>query len=429
MESEYPLDNEAPEEKFGSFVAESAELNQLIKTLMQELDQRTNDKIFERITTILGKYQEQPQLLDPHMEHLVTTLMSLVRQNFDDPLFLSHLCKIIYVLAKVRGYKTVEKFFPHEVADFEPTLQLIQKQDQNDFNTWETRYVLLLWFSVLVLLPFDISRIDSNLEKEPLIDRIVSLGKSYLRDSGKTREAAAILLSRALTRPDFGLKQLPAFLAWCNEVITAEAKDTFLITGVVNALAAIFMRGKRQELLDKIPMIYENLNKINSSSATHRKLYIKLIQRIGLTFMKPRIARWRYQRGNRSLLQSLGKAGTKTEAKEETEDDDLEEDIPEEIEDIIGRLLEGLKDKDTVVRWSAAKGIGRITNNLPKALGDEIVASVLELFSIGEGDSAWHGGCLALAELSRRGLLLPKRLEDVVPLIVKVKLHNFCGVL
>jgi tubulin-specific chaperone D len=46
------------------------------------------------------------------------------------------------------------------------------------------------------------------------------------------------------------------------------------------------------------------------------------------------------------------------------------------------------------VRWSAAKGIGRITNRLPKALGDDVVGSLLECFSVGEGDSAWHGGCL-----------------------------------
>lgn len=33
----------------------------------------------------------------------------------------------------------------------------------------------------------------------------------------------------------------------------------------------------------------------------------------------------------------------------------------EQLETIIQLLLEALKDEDNVVRWSAAKGLGRIT--------------------------------------------------------------------
>lgn len=52
-------------------------------------------------------------------------------------------------------------------------------------------------------------------------------------------------------------------------------------------------------------------------------------------------------------------------------------------------------------RWSAAKGVGRVTGRLPKEMGDEVVASVLEIFTRRDSDAAWHGGCLALAELGR----------------------------
>jgi HEAT repeat protein len=69
---------------------------------------------------------------------------------------------------------------------------------------------------------------------------------------------------------------------------------------------------------------------------------------------------------------------------------DLEEDedydIPPEMEEIIGLLLDGLRDKDTIVRWSSAKGIGRITERLPKELGDEVVQGVIDLFSFTESD-------------------------------------------
>lgn len=40
-----------------------------------------------------------------------------------------------------------------------------------------------------------------------------------------------------------------------------------------------------------------------------------------------------------------------------------------------------------------------MTGRLPQDLADQVVGSVLELFNPREGDGAWHGGCLALAEL------------------------------
>jgi HEAT repeat protein len=167
-----------------------------------------------------------------------------------------------------------------------------------------------------------------------------------------------------------------------------------------------------------------------------RKLKTKLTQRVGLCYLKPKIASWRYKRGNRSLRQNLeGNSGGIVSASQpgtmmETEDD---EDVPESLETIIEILLLGLRDKDTIVRWSAAKGVGRITQRLPQELAEDVIGSLLELFEENTfinksnqldlsavSDHTWHGASLAIAELARRGLLLPERLEETIPWIVKV---------
>ncbi|KAL8163095.1 UNVERIFIED_CONTAM: hypothetical protein K2H54_008023 [Gekko kuhli] len=165
---------------------------------------------------------------------------------------------------------------------------------------------------------------------------------------------------------------------------------------------------------------FDNLKLSESNQTLLRKLGVKLVQRLGLTFLKPKVAKWRYQRGFRSLAANLqfsaggAVAQKKINATAVTEEENEEEeyDIPGEVEHVVEQLLIGLKDKDTIVRWSAAKGIGRLTGRLPKELADDVVGSVLECFSFQETDNSWHGGCLALAELGRRGLLLPSRLSE-----------------
>jgi hypothetical protein len=55
--------------------------------------------------------------------------------------------------------------------------------------------------------------------------------------------------------------------------------------------------------------------------------------------------------------------------------------VPPELEDVVDQLLTGLNDVDTVVRWSAAKGLGRITERLPRECADDVVGAIMELFT------------------------------------------------
>ncbi|CAM9467497.1 unnamed protein product, partial [Hapterophycus canaliculatus] len=280
------------------------------------------------------------------------------------------------------------------------------------------------------------------------------------------RDAAAACLSSLLTRPDMEASHLRRFLEWSASVlerVTAEGragqvglnKLAFLVMGVMATLAALFKQGHRSKLIDLIPVVFYpvvGLAELGPGQTLLRKMLVKLLQRLGTTFVPPRVVTWRYRRGQRSLLQEVkaqgggegkggesqqqqqqqqqqqllqkgeggdggaadgegvaGEAGGRAErdgGKAEAEVDAVMEeeedvDVPEELEDIVEALLCGLRDRDTVVRWSAAKGIGRITERLPQDLADDVVCGVLDLIVEAEWDGAWHGACLALAELAR----------------------------
>jgi len=404
---------------------ESEEVFGIIRDLGTTIeDKQLHEVAVERFRHVLDWYQEQPHLLDPHLEPLLGLLVDQIRRDAAGPL-LHATATLTAHLFKVRGPKVVVKYLPHEVDDLERVVTVVAAQDPTDTTSWETRYILLLWLSIIAMIPFDISRFDSG-SQEPMAARLLEVTKVYLGARDKCREAAATLASTFLTRPDTRATLLPAFLLWAVTAMTDTASSESDVTGALTALCSVVKHGKREDLLDIAPSILEKTLSVNfkeNSNTNIRKLSLKLVQRLGLVFLKAKVASWRYQRGSRSLAATLGPSKPK-EAEVELEDEEEFYDVPETIEDVIEELLVGLKDKDTVVRWSAAKGIGRVTGRLPRALADEVVGSLLDLFTQRETDGAWHGGCLALAELGRRGLLLPERLPQVVPSILAALVYD-----
>ncbi|XP_036079783.1 tubulin-specific chaperone D isoform X8 [Rousettus aegyptiacus] len=328
-------------ESFG----DSAETRALLGRLRAVLgDHSAREGALERFRVIMDHYQEQPHLLDPHLEWMMNLLLDIV-QDKTCPADLVHLAfKFLYIITKVRGYKTFLRLFPHEVADVQPVLDLITDQNPKDHETWETRYMLLLWLSMTCLIPFDFSRLDGNLITQPeqtrksVMDRILEIAQSYLVVSDKARDAAAVVVSKFVTRPDVKKKKMAGFLDWSLSTLTRSSFQTIegviAMDGTLQALAQIFKHGKREDCLPYAASVLQCLDGCrlpDSSQTLLRKLGVKLAQRLGLTFLKPRVAKWSFQ----------------------------------------------------------------------------------------ETDNAWHGGCLALAELGRRGLLLPSRLTDVVTVILR----------
>ncbi|KAG9297370.1 hypothetical protein G9A89_009454 [Geosiphon pyriformis] len=449
------------------------------------------DKTLKKLIGLIDPYQEQPFLLDPHLENMVKPIMEKLQAyiknlnfqrvilnkakldihainskgsknsletnidgSFQVSKMMKRLFRLLYYIMKIRGFKTIVKFFTHEVSDLEPTFYFLVSISPEDYDAWEMRYVLLIWLSFISMIPFDLKTVDSHAGTEadvdrkiPLVDQMIDLSKLYLNATGKERDGAAVLLSRLLTRRDIASTYLADYVEWATHV-AQQNKNIFTVIGILESLCAIFKLGQRTTLLPIVETASPCLSLFHSNSSMAnnsliRKLLVKLAQRLGLCFLKPKIASWRYQRGNRSLKENLARPPSTSKSIDlsnvnQTIDDsglgaELQQDeVPEQIEDIIEILLKGLRDKDTIVRWSAAKGIGRLGNRLPQELADDVLGSLLELFSENSfvradgivdmsavSDHTWHGTCLAVAELARRGLLLPKRLDEVIPWITK----------
>ncbi|KAH8392467.1 hypothetical protein KR215_009267 [Drosophila sulfurigaster] len=427
-----------------------SELDQVLAMIdaMKPIQDRSFEREFEQYTEVLSRYQEQPHLLDPHLELLLSRLLGKIRQSESPAGERDAAFKYLYIISKVRTYKVLVKFMPHELSDLEFVLQLLSQQDPKEFANWETRYVLLLWMSILVLNPFHMSRLDAYAttpvnncvvnhvnvpQASSKMERIFELCKLYASTNDTCSSMAAYLSAKYFVRADIKDLYLERFLDW---VIEQHQADTLQVKfGQLAAVAAILKHGKREDLLpyaDKLLQWIVACQYKDVNDFLKYKYYVKIVQRLGLVHLKPRIASWRYKRaGTRSLATNLGQqsgatgnAAAVSGADDEAAGDGDEIVVPDAIEEVIEELLQALRSGGNDVRWSAAKGLGRVTNRLPKELADEVIGSVIDILNPLEPHEAWHGGCLALAELAKRGLLLPYRLRELVPLLMQALFYD-----
>lgn len=85
------------------------------------------------------------------------------------------------------------------------------------------------------------------------------------------------------------------------------------------------------------------------------------------------------------------------------------------------------------MRWSAAKGVARLAERLPKDFASQVLETILGLFEIHSlaaaglydlpaiAESTWHGACLSCAEIARRNLIEPEHLHQLIEWLSKVR--------
>ena len=418
------------------------------------------------IRSIVDKYLECPTLLDPSLESMVQKLVVQVKAILKQTETIDYDYQIrsirypltaLYALAKVRGYKHVVSFLSHQVEDVDLIWKALLSWKTNNENNkhWEALYILWHWMGVLSLVPFH-SQVMSG--EQGFADQIFSAAKNEVENqTGPVQEAAATCVSLWLCRPD---GDLTGFVSWSHGIIQdyvgqkegsstrTSSKMNILnrILGVLQCLTKLVKHtsASRQTVIEQlVEPLWDPLLKLADDPSTsgnlllHRYL-VKWWTRTSCAYFPPTraFAPWRYQRGKRMLLMdqlqtqsarqtteivtegNIGQTPNDRNNGSKTRDEDLFF-VPDQVEDAMGRILESLGHSSTFVRWSAAKGVGRLTERLPAPCALDVLDAVLEYFEFPEKDNCWHGACLALAELARKGLLLPASLPDVAREIVK----------
>ncbi|GKZ00977.1 hypothetical protein MPSEU_001049200 [Mayamaea pseudoterrestris] len=399
-----------------------------------------------RLRNIFDKYLECPTLLDKSIEKMVQLLAQCQLESTGIE---RHALSAVYTLSKVRGRKTIQRFLPHNVSDMQSVWNALLNASELYYSLqsdkeceepplWESVYTLWNWMNVLALVPFDITIFT----QDSFIYALLTKASHALCEAGPVREAAAACLASWFVRPDFD-EHLLCFVDQSKIVFNDyqmkhnyNQKLAFQVMGNLQVINTILKQSTapRERLLQLFLPLWEPIERLQSNNnLLLTKLLVKWWTRMSVTCLAPRVAVWRYQRGKRCLMDPVTAGGGNTdEPCNATQISSAPKQehvytlfhVPDTVEQGMGLLIPALGHSSTIVRWSAAKGIGRITQRLPAVCAHDVLDAILDYFEDVDNDQYWHGACLALAELARRGLLLPERLQEIVPFVVTAILYD-----
>ncbi|KAI9679221.1 MAG: hypothetical protein M1817_005240 [Caeruleum heppii] len=378
-------------------------------TVISQIRHSVSRHDLQRIVKLLEPFQEWPQLLDPYLSSLLPQITSAylrcmssdyasaeqtnsIRSNVQSVPLHQALGKILYIFCKIRGEKVVSRFLENEPKCLEPMITSFERweasnADHREANalvegssSWEERYVLVLWLSHLLLVPFDLASISSERDAGPqsvtpdgiplppalpiVTKRLMRISFDYLGSASKQPGSARSLLVRLSLRIDMRRLGLLDFLVkWALEQFLpssdqAASAPIYHYNGILSFLAGVCVSTDHQTVapyLSSICHLIKSLSESETSlyryiraSALARKTFIKIFRAISVLVM---------QASRQSSPQS---------------------DHSEVVEDAIDHMLNALGDKDTPVRYSASKSLSVITAMLPREMATEVVGAIAD---------------------------------------------------
>lgn len=435
-------------------------------------------QIVSRVNIILQGYTEQPSLLDSVLPNILVNIFEQARLYLKHSfiLFINSSCfpskeivslfdqlsYIVYSLCNLRGLKNIRVYMPNNVDNLEIILFCLVSQKNN--LSWESKYFLLIWLSVLLLVPFDFQRFDfstifeyyyENIEKfvyNEIEQLIMSLLKNYLNENAKIGKVTSmcinILFKRINMNDSYSFKE---FLTWVFDICSVESTNSINLKTISWLALRKTIKGLSKDLLIKnyswiksqmdLYNFYD-FSKINSSVYLYQKLGFMFIFIERILINNP--FRPIYLTANKKILENENnenKVQMITNSKncylnlKEFNDssininknlftDELNQELIENIQylDIIELsieiCLENLSNKDSNVRYLIAKYISNICQKLSKNLSDQIINLVFSKFEMAS-EELLHGICLIIGESIRKKILSPDYLPTVIIILEK----------
>lgn len=160
----------------------------------------TSKLVFSGLINKINEFEPCPKLLDQHLtdyiENLSSLYLRLSSSKKKDITFLTNgIGQVVYNLSKIRGFKNITNYFSSDVY-LVPTLLSFMEVLTNDNEI----FLCLIWLSNLVLVPFQLSKIEPNLISKLYQVGLTNLSKHF--NASKNQLVSLILLSRLLTRVD-----------------------------------------------------------------------------------------------------------------------------------------------------------------------------------------------------------------------------------
>ncbi|KAK4494350.1 hypothetical protein PRZ48_014648 [Zasmidium cellare] len=405
----------------------------LFKPGVRRAHTRVKKRDLDRVVNLIEPFQGEPQLLDAKLKIVLPPIVDaylefLSRMNAGEKTeyidLETAICTLIYTLCKVRGQKVIVGCLNNEPRYLEPVLEALERtvsRDDTQQTAWKVPYALLLWLSHLLLTPFDLVSVsDKPAKKQPtlpvklphLATRVLNVGLSYLATPTKAQDAAAAMLVRLSIRPDIQKHGLADALVqeqlWNLSRNASEMADMYQMLGDLRLVAGV---AASTELSHLVPDIYrtcervfdENDDSSLSSNAVAKKIIVKIFRNVAIL-----------------ALRSVSSQGPLRSFLETTD----------VLENVIDYLLRSLGDKDTPVRYAAAKALSLIILELDPEMGHEVVQAIIESFKedLPRSHQAidfttanplkWHGLTLALAHTLFKRSASPDQLPDILDALI-----------